>query len=938
MRLPQPFGKYLLLERISVGGMAEVFKAKAFGVEGFEKIIAVKKILPSMAEDADFIQMFIDEAKISGQLNHANICHIFELGKIDDSHFIAMEYIWGKDLLQTQNRFRRLRKNMSLQQAAFIAAKVCEGLDYAHRKKDATGKPLNIIHRDVSPQNVIVSYEGEVKVIDFGIAKAASRSSKTQAGVLKGKFGYMSPEQVGGKPLDRRADIFAIGTILYEILTNERLFLGESDFATLEKVRNVAVPPPSQVRKDIPEALDKIIMKALAKDVDVRYQWASEMQEDLQDYLAQSEPVYNSKQLSLWMRENFISEMKKEAAVLEEQRKIGKEAMNVVQATKSALPPSARLKSPTLAPGGMNAGAQSGSAVHPAPAAKAPEPAEEGHTLLEEPAEELAELEEDKGAAPISSEATAIVMPGQGPGGGEIPGEATRVLDPSTDKPPEELAGVATQVFNPGEHQPAPAPAAAPAPAPPPAQPPVIVQQPQQMPMDPYAASGVMLANQMAALQQGLMAGQNPSMMGPIAFPPGFVPPGMGPYGTGAFAIVPGPGGTGMMMLPTNMLPGQQTQPAPRGGGLLKDVLIGVGVAIAVVALVLGVKFALTPGKGTVILTVIPPHQATVYVDGKEHGRTDSNSSYLIRDLTRGQHLMLVRAEDGEAQQSFELNSELLQLAVQLSASNGGAAAAANAGSTSGSSGGTTSAVQGSGTIRLRLPPEGALVSINGRLVSDKEVQKGFLVPAGIANEVKVSKAGKREERFTVTLSPGQEYERAIELKDGRGKLVIVSRPTGADVQINGRLYGKSPITVEDLDPTKPMKVTLKKRGAGTVTRTVSFEASLEQTVDIDLGGGGSSGKDDDRGSGSASSPSAPAAPTGGADGFLIANTHPWAKVFIDNKDTGKTTPIGPRDRIPLKPGKHNVTFVTSDKRLSVEVSIRPGEEAKIVRDLNDGN
>src|SRR5262249_11174353 len=150
----------------------------------------------------------------------------------------------------------------------------CEGLDYAHRKKDANGKPLNIIHRDVSPQNIIVSYEGEAKVIDFGIAKAASRSSKTQAGVLKGKFGYMSPEQVGGKTLDRRADVFAIGTILYEILTNERLFLGESDFATLEKVRNVAVPPPSQVRKDIPEALDKIIMKALAKEVENRYQWA----------------------------------------------------------------------------------------------------------------------------------------------------------------------------------------------------------------------------------------------------------------------------------------------------------------------------------------------------------------------------------------------------------------------------------------------------------------------------------------------------------------------------------------------------------------------------------------------------------------------------------------------------------------------------------------
>src|SRR3954470_6428918 len=260
--------------------MAEVFKAKSYGVEGFEKIIAIKRILPTMGEDRDFIKMFIDEAKICGQLNHANICQIFELGRIDDSHFIAMEYIWGKDLLQIQNRFRRIRKNMTVQMAAFLASKMCEGLDYAHRKKDATGRPLNIIHRDVSPQNVIVSYEGECKVIDFGIAKAASRSSKTQAGVLKGKFGYMSPEQVGGKPLDQRADIFAIGTILYELLTNERLFLGESDFATLEKVRNAAVPPPSTVNKEIPPALDKIILKGLAKESDQRYQWASEMHDD----------------------------------------------------------------------------------------------------------------------------------------------------------------------------------------------------------------------------------------------------------------------------------------------------------------------------------------------------------------------------------------------------------------------------------------------------------------------------------------------------------------------------------------------------------------------------------------------------------------------------------------------------------------------------------
>jgi hypothetical protein len=804
---------------------------------------------------------------------------------------------------------------MSLQMAAFIASKVCEGLDYAHRKKDANGKPLNIIHRDVSPQNIIVSYEGEVKVIDFGIAKAASRSSKTQAGVLKGKFGYMSPEQVGGKTLDRRTDVFAIGTILYEILTNERLFLGESDFATLEKVRNVAVPSPSQVRKDIPEELDRIIMKALAKEPDDRYQWASDMADDLQDFLAQNEPIYNSKQLSQWMRENFSAEMKKEGAVLEEQRKIGKEAMSGgAPAQKLQMPPSSRLKAPPL--GGATPG--SGPALPP----KAPEPEvaeaeplepEDGRTILEDAGEEA-------DAKPIAGEATAIVQPGQGPGG-EIVGEATRVLDPGLDKPAEELPGVATQVFNPGEHQPAPAPPQQ-QPAPPPPQP-----MPQPMPMDPYAASAMMAA--------GMMPGQNPSMVGPMgAFP------GMPPYGAGAFAVVPGPGGTGMMMLPPGMVPpgmvpGQQP-PQKQGGGLVKDVLIGVGVAIAVVALVLGIKFAFAPGKGTVILTLIPPHAATVYIDGKEHGRIDANNAYVVRDLLRGPHQMLVRADDGEASQAFDLNSDMLQLAVQLSVAPSGG----------GGSGGSSTAApptgQGSGTIRLKLPPEGALVSINGRLVSDKEVQKGYLVPAGVPNEVKVTKAGKREERFTVTLSPGQELERTIELKDGRGKLSVSSRPAGAEVQINGRVYGKAPLTVEDLDPTKPVKVTVKKRGSGTVSRTVTFDTSLEQTLEIDLVSGSSSSKDSgDKGASSGGGGEKPSDKPGGGggggggDGFLIANTHPWAKVFIDGKDSGKTTPIGPRDRIPVKPGKHTITFVANDKRVNVDVVIKAGEESKIVRDLN---
>ncbi|HEY0993448.1 MAG TPA: serine/threonine-protein kinase, partial [Kofleriaceae bacterium] len=307
--------------------MAEVFKAKSYGVEGFEKIIAIKRILPTMGEDRDFIKMFIDEAKIAGQLAHANICQIFELGRIDGSHFIAMEYIWGKDLLQIQNRLRKIKQPMPIAMACFTIAKVLEGLDYAHRKRDPLGRPLEIVHRDCSPQNVLVSYEGEVKVIDFGIAKATSRNSRTMAGVLKGKFGYMSPEQVRGLPLDRRSDIFALGTMLYECLTGDRLFQGETDFSTLEKVRNVDIRPPRELNPNIPQAVEDVILKALAKDVEDRYQWCSEMLADLQAFLMAQDVVFTAKSLSSWLKEVFSTEIDRERQQLEHYKRVGRDGL-----------------------------------------------------------------------------------------------------------------------------------------------------------------------------------------------------------------------------------------------------------------------------------------------------------------------------------------------------------------------------------------------------------------------------------------------------------------------------------------------------------------------------------------------------------------------------------------------------------------------------------
>jgi serine/threonine protein kinase len=312
LKKPLPFGKYLLIERVNVGGMAEVYKAKTVGVEGFEKLLAIKRILPNIAEDDEFIAMFIDEAKISVQLTHANIAQIYDLGKIGESYFIALEYISGKDMRAIFDRMRKRGEPLPIPMTCFLIAKVCEGLDYAHRKKDAAGSDLNIVHRDISPQNVLVSFDGEVKLIDFGIAKAANKASRTQAGILKGKFGYMSPEQVRGLPLDRRSDVFAVGVCLYELLTSERLFVGESDFSTLEKVRNVDVVPPSTYNRRIPEVLENIVMKALAKDVDDRYQWCSELQDDLQRFLITSDSIFSRTDLSNFMKAVFAEDLERE--------------------------------------------------------------------------------------------------------------------------------------------------------------------------------------------------------------------------------------------------------------------------------------------------------------------------------------------------------------------------------------------------------------------------------------------------------------------------------------------------------------------------------------------------------------------------------------------------------------------------------------------------
>ncbi|HXI12596.1 MAG TPA: TonB family protein [Thermoanaerobaculia bacterium] len=295
------FGPYVLLEKIATGGMAEVWKARRRGVEGFQKIVAIKKILPHLSDNEEFIEMFIDEAKLAAQLNHNNIIHIYDLGKIASSYYIAMELIDGHDLKTILKSAEERQQPMGVETALFIASKVASALDYAHRKRDFDEKEMGLVHRDVSPQNVLISYEGDIKLCDFGIAKAASKASHTHAGALKGKLQYMSPEQAWGKRIDRRSDIFALATVLYEMLAGRKLFVGDNEISILEQVREPQVSPPSQLNDEVSPEVDRIVLKALTRDAEARYQSAAELSRDLDAVIYSLRPTPTSADLAIYM-------------------------------------------------------------------------------------------------------------------------------------------------------------------------------------------------------------------------------------------------------------------------------------------------------------------------------------------------------------------------------------------------------------------------------------------------------------------------------------------------------------------------------------------------------------------------------------------------------------------------------------------------------------
>ena len=334
--MPKQFGKYTLLRRLAAGGMAELFLALHRSVAGFEKLIVIKRILPSMNHDQSFIEMLLHEARVAATLSHPNVVQIFDVGQVDGTYYIAMEHIHGEDIQAIVRGMKKMNvAEFPLEHTISILLGTCAGLAYAHDKRDLDGAALAIVHRDISPRNIVVSFTGDVKIVDFGIAKSGTEPGErdTPSGQLKGKAPYMSPEQASGQPIDWRSDIFAAGVMLFELTTGRRLFKGASEFETLKMICDKEYPLPSQVKDNYPPELERIVMRALAKRREDRYQSAREMQADLELFAREERIAVSQVGLTKWMESLFADKLAQQKEALQDVKQLA----DVIAAQQTSL-------------------------------------------------------------------------------------------------------------------------------------------------------------------------------------------------------------------------------------------------------------------------------------------------------------------------------------------------------------------------------------------------------------------------------------------------------------------------------------------------------------------------------------------------------------------------------------------------------------------------
>ncbi len=994
-RKPSRFGKYLLLDRIAVGGMAEVFVAKAFGVEGFERLLAIKKILPTMGEDPEFISMFVDEARIAVQLSHANIVQILELGKHDENLYIAMEYIAGRDVRQVLERFRKRGRPMPVPQACLIIAKVCEALDYAHRKHDAQGRALGIVHRDVSPQNVLVSYEGDIKLIDFGIAKAESRLQKTQAGILKGKFSYMSPEQVRGLPIDHRSDVFAVGVVLWELLTGEKLFTGDSDFAVLEKVRQGLVPPPRQLNPAIPETLQNVVLKALAAESNVRYQWASELHDDLMRFCVVGDMMYGSRQLAEWMREEFTVECEREQERLRVWMSATLDGDEPTPPTR--LPPERKEPVAPLPPA-----APTPVAAAPAPRFAPPTP---GSMMATAP-----ELPSLKGA--IAAAAAAAASPA--PSLVEIPTQQWRLpADNDTLALPPTPAGGSSPVSADGSSA---ASAAVPAADRTPAG--VSLQELPTMKMD-----GDMLIEAERAFFARQAAAKAPAQAGP---PVDDEPTNKGaprPLGDPSLKVTV-PEGVFAAMVADSMSPAARAElslegverrepssnkPTAQAHALANSLANGLAHSPATRAQPPPVMVPVKPPSVAAASSKAEPAQKGSPAEAKSIPASlfDEPTRTLPVQMPPKAAEVAAAVRRQEAKAAVKSARQLPRIAISGMAIAGAVGLLVLWFA-------LKPEPRGSGTLIVTVRPIiPAQVLVDGNPVGGAPFV-GRSMPAG-SHTVEVRASGYKTYTRTVTVaadptplqlvaelasdappplvSPdvvlhrpqqkrpaeddapiaeqanfGAERQQkalareaepkpsalvpakaprpvaessaapeiaATEAPNGQApKLRITTDPPGAAITVDGKPLGKSPALAEGLDPSHYHAVAATLEGYSAGRRAARLEASGTTLMHLTL-----QAKEQSDGTVPLVQKASPAEPAStqvaGAVGYLIAATSPVARVHIDGRETGRWTPVPPASPIALPAGDHTIVFVTAQgQRLEEQVSIEAGKTKSLIRKL----
>ncbi len=886
-RQPTKFGKYLLLERIAVGGMAEVFVAKAFGVEGFERLLAIKKILPTMGEDEEFISMFVDEARIAVQLSHANIVQVLELGKHDENLYIAMEYISGRDVRQLLERFRKRAQAMPIPQAALIVARVCEALDYAHRKRDARGAPLHIVHRDVSPQNVLVSFEGEVKLIDFGIAKAESRLQKTQAGILKGKFAYMSPEQVRGQSIDSRSDIFAAGVLLWEMLCGEKLFTGDSDFAILEKVRNALVPDPRSLNRAIPETLERVMMKALTIDPKDRYQTASELHDELMRFTLVGDLMYGARQLAEWVREEFRADFEKEQARLRSW--LGVEDHQVEVTPSEPVRRKVALLETSVA---VNMHADTPLDPFPGPAVLAAAAAAQPTTPETEPTQQW--------RVPIDADTLVPAPPAKADSAQDLPtmkmeGEelikaerefAARRAKELEQHPPlgadddeptaleEQLPSVLTMdpvapesavAQTPRRPPPSPArsePAIAPVHA---RSPPVARSEPAVAPVRPPPPP-LRTPSRGNARVPAITAELDISKLGApngLIFDNSDEP-------TGAVRLQR----KGAMSRPVR----DQTPPKDKRSRTWLVVAAPALLAALVGGWLLFSSDEERPGK--IIVTPSPSVQADLYIDGKAAGPLPP----FVHSIAPGRHTLEVKADGYKT------------FTAQVHVSAGG------------------HPVEVDAQLQADKPMEVEGVVLTQPRPSEPAVAKEQ--PAPKKKRWPPRKESRKDKKKAVAAAPSPAPQPVAEQG---ARLRILTDPPGADVSVDGRPVGKSPVTTDLLNPGPWHPVVASLDGYTPSRRAAKLDPAGVTELRMSLS------------QQEAESSVAAVVPTG--LGYLTAATKPAARVTIDGRETGRWTPVPPANPIALPAGAHTVVFETAEgKKIEEQLQVEAGKTSRLIR------